>query len=200
MYLGSKLALRGLVFGVIVLILFSITMTTGASPPPSTQTHNDKNGISTSANQNNKNPNEIAGNCLLNQNYPQSILRWCDFITKYAEQYKLPPNLIAAVMWQESGGKPQAYSKSGAVGLMQVMPRDGIAASFKCVNGPCFSNRPTIAELEDPEFNIEYGASMLARLISRHGNLRAALKAYGPMDVGYTYADKVLHIYHTHLR
>jgi hypothetical protein len=31
-------------------------------------------------------------------------------------------------------------------------------------------------------------------LFSRFGNMRDALKSYGPMDVGYSYADKVLAI------
>jgi soluble lytic murein transglycosylase-like protein len=81
------------------------------------------------------------------------------------------------------------------VGLMQVMPRDGLAASFECINGPCFASRPTIEELQDPSFNVEYGVRMLAGLNARLGGLREALKAYGPMDVGYSYADKVLAIY-----
>lgn len=101
-------------------------------------------------------------------------------------------------MLQESGGNPKAYSHSGAVGLMQIMPRDGIAASFMCINGPCFGSRPTIKELEDPEFNIEFGTRMLSGLISKYGNVRDALKFYGPMDVGYNYADKVLAIYENH--
>jgi soluble lytic murein transglycosylase-like protein len=127
--------------------------------------------------------------------YPQGILQWCDAITTLATQAELPPNLIAAVILQESGGDATAYSSSGAVGLMQVMPRDGIAASFECINGPCFTSRPTIDELQDPSFNIEYGTRMLAGLISRLGSLQEALKAYGPMDVGYSYADKVISIY-----
>ena len=98
-------------------------------------------------------------------------------------------------MLMESGGNPLAYSRSGAVGLMQVMPRDGIAASFQCVNGPCFASRPTIAELQDPEFNVEYGTRMLAGLFARLGSLREALHAYGPMDVGYTYADRILAVF-----
>jgi soluble lytic murein transglycosylase-like protein len=49
--------------------------------------------------------------------------------------------------------------------------------------------------LRDPEFNVEYGTQMLARLFERHGNLRDALRAYGPMDRGYSYADKVLALY-----
>jgi hypothetical protein len=36
---------------------------------------------------------------------------------------------------------------------------------------------------------------MLAGLINRLGSLREALKAYGPMDMGYSYADRVLAIY-----
>jgi soluble lytic murein transglycosylase-like protein len=134
-------------------------------------------------------------NCKLSSDYPESIDQWCSQITYYSEQKNLDPDLIAAVMLQESGGNPTAYSKSGAVGLMQVMPRDGIASSFQCVNGPCFANRPSSQELQNPEFNVEYGTGMLAGLVSRHGDVREALRAYGPMDVGYYYADKVLSIY-----
>jgi len=36
---------------------------------------------------------------------------------------------------------------------------------------------------------------MLAGLVGKTGNLRDALKSYGPMNVGYYYADKVLGIY-----
>jgi len=133
--------------------------------------------------------------CDVSLNYPEGILQWCEIITSFASQAELPPDLIAAVMLQESGGDATAYSVSGAVGLMQIMPRDGIAASFECIHGPCFASRPTIEELQDPSFNIEYGAHMLASLIARLGSLREALKSYGPMDAGYSYADKVLAIY-----
>jgi soluble lytic murein transglycosylase-like protein len=78
---------------------------------------------------------------------------------------------------------------------MQVMPSDGLAAAFECVNGPCFASRPSIEELLEPEFNIQYGTRMLAGLYGRYQDLRLALKAYGPMDVGFAYADKVLAIY-----
>jgi len=133
--------------------------------------------------------------CNISNNYPHTIQQWCPIITKHAEQKGLPADLIAAIIWQESGGNPNAYSNSGAMGLMQIMPRDGIAASFICINGPCFSNRPTMNELENPEFNISYGTQLLAGLIAQKGEVREALKSYGPMDVGYSYADKVLEIY-----
>ncbi|GIV65329.1 MAG: hypothetical protein KatS3mg046_589 [Bellilinea sp.] len=133
--------------------------------------------------------------CQISARYPEKIQQWCHYIQQAAGEFQLDPNLIAAVMLQESGGNPDAYSRSGAVGLMQVMPRDGKAAEFMCINGPCFANRPSMQELLDPQFNIQYGVRMLAGLIQRKGDVREALKAYGPMDAGYTYADKVLTIY-----
>jgi soluble lytic murein transglycosylase-like protein len=136
-----------------------------------------------------------SGKCKVSGSFPDKIRQWCDEITRYAKKTNLDPDLVAALIWQESGGNPLAYSKSGAVGLMQVMPRDGIAASFMCVNGPCFTSRPTIAELQDPTFNIQYGTGMLANLVAKYGSIREALRYYGPRDVGYYYADKVLGIY-----
>ena len=112
-----------------------------------------------------------------------------------SEETGLPSNLIAALILQESGGDPKILSSSGAVGLMQVMPRDGVAADFMCVNGPCFASRPTIEELKDPAYNIAFGSQMLAGLYAKHGTYRDALYRYGPMDVGYYYADLVLKIW-----
>jgi len=136
--------------------------------------------------------------CSISSSYPDSIRQWCGLIEMYAQANNLDPNLISAVMLQESAGQPDAYSKSGAVGLMQVMPSDGKAASFMCKNGPCFASRPSMSELFDPEYNIAYGVNMLAGLVNHHGNVRDALKAYGPMDVGYYYADLVLSIHNSH--
>ena len=133
--------------------------------------------------------------CSLGPRYPNSVRQWCDLIERYAAESGLDAGLVAAVMLQESGGNPDAYSKSGAVGLLQVMPRDGLAADFQCPNGPCFASRPTIDELKDPEFNLRFGTRMLAGLLKKYGSLQDALKFYGPANVGYTYADKVLAIY-----
>jgi hypothetical protein len=137
------------------------------------------------------NPNE----CPLNNQVNPAVRQWCKWIDQYARENNLDPRLIAAVITQESAGQPQAYSASGAVGLMQIMPRDGLAASFMCINGPCFASRPTISELSDPEFNISYGSRMLAGLVQKYGSPREALQFYGPANVGYTYADIVLSIY-----
>ena len=143
-------------------------------------------------------PEKAAAECAVSQSYPRKVHRWCRLITHYANQRDLSPDLVAAVILQESGGNPDAYSSSGAVGLMQIMPRDGLAAAFVCVNGPCFQDRPSKSKLLNPEFNLKFGTRMLARLQKNHGDMRDALKSYGPMDVGYTYADKVLAIYDTH--
>lgn len=203
MYIGPWLVIRGTVVGIIALILFSLVITSRLSVPPVARAE----GIPTETaiqvaeivdvNLEMAAEQVIAG-CTVSPRFPAEITQWCALITKYATKNFLPPDLVAAVIWLESGGNPGAYSKSGAVGLMQVMPRDGIAASFMCVNGPCFTNRPSSAELYEPEFNIKYGTKMLAGLFNKHGSYRDALKAYGPMDAGYTYADKVLSIYERH--
>lgn len=137
--------------------------------------------------------------CSLPASYPDEVLQWCDLIEDSADETDLPPALIAAVILQESGGDPLAYSSSGAVGLMQVMPRDGIAAEFMCVNGPCFASRPTIEELQDPTYNITFGCRLLAGLYSKYGSYREALFHYGPLNIGYHYADLVLRIWENYL-
>ena len=141
---------------------------------------------------------ETRTECSLSANYPAEVRQWCSEIETAAKEVGLPPALIASVIVQESGGDPTAYSSSGAVGLMQVMPRDGLAADFMCVNGPCFAARPTTAELEDPAFNIQYGSQYLAGLVEKFGSYREALYKYGPMDIGYHYADLVMNIWGTY--
>ena len=111
---------------------------------------------------------------------------------KAAKDTGLDPILLAVLIFLESGGDSEAISSAGAVGLMQIMPRDGIASSFMCINGPCFANRPTTEELRDPAYNIKYGSKLLAGLVNEYG-LREALFRYGPSGVGYEgYADKII--------
>jgi len=135
--------------------------------------------------------------CQFQERYPAGIVEWCGLIEENALAFGVDPLLVAAVMKVESGGQPEVISSSGAVGLMQVMPSDGIAAGFQCINGPCFASRPTINELKVPSFNVMYGTRMLAGLIERAGSIRDGLKSYGPYDVDYWYADLVLQLYET---
>jgi len=131
----------------------------------------------------------------LSLKYPHPIQKWRREIEYSADKYGFDPNLIAAVMLQESGGQSNVISTSGAVGLMQIMPRDGIASSFICGDNPCFKNRPSINELLDPDYNIDFGTRLLSGLLKTSGSTRNALKAYGPMDMGFYYADIILSLY-----
>jgi len=83
----------------------------------------------------------------------------------------LEPNLLRAVVIQESGARPDARSPKGALGLMQLLP--STAASLG-VSNPL-----------DPQQNLAGGARYLASLLSRFGDLRLALAAYnaGPSAV-----------------
>jgi soluble lytic murein transglycosylase-like protein len=204
MRLGPRLVIPGTIFGSLFLAFFLLAITAGASyptpalaaqaaPTPAPNVaeapQEEINAVQASTA-----PAESGADCLVNANFPPNILQWCNLISRYAADRGLDPNLVAALILQESGGDPNAYSKSGAVGLMQVMPSDGVSAGFMCINGPCFSSRPSTTKLQDPEFNISYGTKLLADLLAKHGNLREALKAYGPMNVGYYYADIVLGI------
>lgn len=139
--------------------------------------------------------------------YPENIQPWCELIETSAQEYGLDPFLVAAVITQESVGNPNAYSSSGAVGLMQVMPRDGLAATCEgCFNAQgvnYFTERPTMAELFDPAFNIDYGSEYLAGRIAYWGSVREGVFHYGPScDLvvhpkcdPYLYTNKVLSIY-----
>jgi soluble lytic murein transglycosylase-like protein len=134
-------------------------------------------------------------NFLLSDNFPENIQQWKHAIEECAAQNEIPADLVGAVILQESGGNPTAISSSGAIGLMQVMPKDGKAAEFLCAAGPCFYDRPESEALFDPEFNIAFGCDYLSGLLERSGSTREALRLYGPMDVAYDYADIVLDIY-----
>jgi soluble lytic murein transglycosylase-like protein len=182
----QKMIFPGLIIGILCVVLIALLIPRGSArtEAPSTTTNQQQQQAK-------------IGECSISSAYPESIRQWCEDIERYARENGLDPNLVSALMLQESAGQPDAYSKSGAVGLMQVMPRDGMAASFMCINGPCFANRPSMQELFDPQFNISYGTRMLAGLVQRYGDLREALKAYGPKDVGYYYADLVIGIMNT---
>ena len=209
MTIGSRLVIQGTIFGCILLAGFLYFLTAGVSypqlalaaspnqPAPASTQAAPMQDLAAKPEASGDGAGElpVKGQCEISDRFPESVQRWCDLITYYAKLSGLSPDLVAALIWQESGGNPLAYSKSGAVGLMQVMPNDGLAASFMCQNGPCFSGRPSIEKLQDPEFNIDYGTRMLAELTAKHGNLRDALKSYGPVNMGYYYADQVLAIF-----
>lgn len=204
MRLGPRLVMRGAILGSILVTVIGYLISSAVSLPTiayaeAAPTQSPLQPVPQAAQQISPPqaaaPETSTSECQISSRFPEKILQWCSLITENANARNLPPDLIAALILQESGGNPTAYSKSGAVGLMQVMPRDGIAANFNCVNGPCFSNRPSIEQLQDPQFNIKYGTRMLANLVKKYGDIREALRVYGPMNVGYSYADIVLGLY-----
>ncbi len=187
-------AQKAIIPGIILSCLLLLSLNRLVNPPGAASAATE--APATEINEEPDEPLEVTeSNCRVPDQYPPGITEWCGIIEENAQQYGIDPLLVAAVMKVESGGQPEVISSSGAVGLMQVMPRDGIAAGFQCINGPCFAGRPTITELKDPVFNIMYGTRMLAGLIERHGSIREALKSYGPYDVDYWYADLVLELF-----
>nr|WP_221378472.1 transglycosylase SLT domain-containing protein [Actinoplanes polyasparticus] len=87
-----------------------------------------------------------------------------DLFVKAGNRYGVSPKLLAAVAKVESGYDPQAVSKAGAQGLMQLMPSTarglGVKNSF------------------DPEQAINGGAKLLARNLREFKSLPLALAAY----------------------
>ena len=95
--------------------------------------------------------------------YSQQEIRQA--ITFYATHYRLDPALLHAVIEVESGFRPDAVSRKGAVGLMQLMPET--AARLK------------VNDAHDPLQNIRGGAKQLRHLLNVYkGDLRLALAAY----------------------
>jgi hypothetical protein len=85
-----------------------------------------------------------------------------DLINKWANHYGVDPNLIAAIIMQESRGNPNVVSSKGAKGLMQIMTK------FHKIDDPF-----------DPNQNIQTGTKFLSRLLKLYnGNKSKALAAY----------------------
>lgn len=97
-----------------------------------------------------------------------NLTRWKALCDKYATG-DVTARVIGATIITESNGNPNAVSSAGAVGLMQVMPKEA---------GPDFKDRPTKAELLDPEMNVHWGVKILSGYQAAHGSLLRGLAAY----------------------
>ncbi|MEM6993871.1 MAG: lytic transglycosylase domain-containing protein [Myxococcota bacterium] len=75
-----------------------------------------------------------------------------------AAEYGVDPNLLNGVIWNESKFNPKARNRSGAKGLMQLMPKTGKAMA-KRLNRRF---RPY-----DPEFSVHAGALLLSVLLGK---------------------------------
>lgn len=106
------------------------------------------------------------------QSMAQRAAQYAPLIQKVSQKHGLSPQLVSAVMRVESCYDKRAVSRSGARGLMQLMPATaqqlGVRDSF------------------DPEQNVDAGVRYLAQMMARFNNkLDHALAAYnaGPEAV-----------------
>lgn len=85
----------------------------------------------------------------------------------------VPPELLAALVRQESWWDPRATSRAGARGLTQLLPATGRALARR-------AGEPYSAErLYDPVVSLRLGSRFLADQLQRHdGEVRFALAAY----------------------
>ena len=91
------------------------------------------------------------------------VLYWGEALLRWSAQAGLDPNLAAVVMQIESCGDPTALSRSGAIGLFQVMP-----FHFRSGDDPY-----------DPDTNALRGLNYLSRSFqTAGGNARLALAGY----------------------
>lgn len=98
-----------------------------------------------------------------------------ELITKHSQAANgLDPDLLQALMREESALDPKALSWAGALGLTQLMPSTAraVAAQLKI-------KRVTTEMLLDPDVNIRLGAAYLSRLVQRYGGThQLALASY----------------------
>jgi len=91
--------------------------------------------------------------------------KYDSFIVRMGRKYKIDPPLIKAVIKAESAWNPQAKSRAGAQGLMQLMP--GTAKKL------------SVEDAFDPAQNIEAGTRYLRMMLDNfNGDLVLALAAY----------------------
>ena len=98
--------------------------------------------------------------------------KYDDLISKASERYGISFPLLKAIIQAESDFDPKAVSKKGAMGLMQIMPKN-----FKLLG---------LKDPFDPTQNINAGARYFRQLYDRFdGKLALSLAAYnaGPKAV-----------------
>ncbi len=104
-----------------------------------------------------------------NENYSKPISKTkaaiLGYVKEASEKYGVEERLINALIKQESGFNPDAVSKAGAKGLMQLMPKTAQALG--------------VNDVFNPRENIEGGVKYLKQMLDKYnGNKILALAAY----------------------
>ncbi|HHY24560.1 MAG TPA: lytic transglycosylase domain-containing protein [Clostridiaceae bacterium] len=113
----------------------------------------------------------FSGRWYVRKIYP---IKYKDYIFKYSEENGIDPYLTISVIFVESKFYPNAISKKGARGLMQIMPKTGewIAEQIGIEDYQ-------VDDLFDIETNIRLGTWYLAYLMKQFdGDLILVLAAY----------------------
>nr|DAP61127.1 MAG TPA: hypothetical protein [Caudoviricetes sp.] len=108
-----------------------------------------------------------------------------EMIDDIATRSGVDPNIVKAIIKEESGGNPNAVGDGGeSIGLMQIQPRWHRAKMEEL----------GIVSLFDPQENVILGCSILSDLYDKYGNYEDALSVYnsGNIHDGKQYAERIL--------
>ena len=108
-----------------------------------------------------------------------------EMIDDIAVRSGVDPNIVKAIIMEESGGNPNAVGDGGeSIGLMQIQPRHHQKRMEEL----------GIVSLFDPQENVILGCSILSDLYDKYGNYEDALSVYnsGNTEDGKAYAERIL--------
>ena len=134
-----------------------------------------------------------AQSAVTSTNIPSAYL---ESINTACDRHGVDPALVHAIMKVESDFNPQALSRKGAMGLMQLMPQTAVDMNVR--------------NSFDPEENIYGGVKYLRYLLDRYeGNVSLALAAYNsgetavkrwgtipPFPETQNYVQRIMKLYH----
>lgn len=100
-------------------------------------------------------------------------LDYTEYVYKYSEENNIDPYLTFSIIKAESNFKRNIKSKSGAIGLMQLMEETAIEEA-----GEVGEEVVVTEKLYNPEFNIKIGTKYYAKLYKKYNNQLLALAAY----------------------
>ena len=108
-----------------------------------------------------------------------------EMIDDIAVRSGVDPNIVKAIIVEESGGNPNAVGDNGeSIGLMQIQPKHHKKRMEEL----------GIVSLYDPQENVIVGCSILSDLYDKYGNYEDALSVYnsGNTEDGKAYAERIL--------